>query len=309
MAVAAAKAGKDILCEKPIALTVCEGRAIVEAVAKYGRIFQTGSEARLAKPFVRACELARNQRLGKLHTINVEIYEGFGPECKRNNPSRQTVPVPDGFDYDLWLGPSPEAPFQVERCHSSWRFLMDYGRGNMGDWGGHIHDVAQMGNGTETSGPVSVDGRGEFATDGLFDAPVSWEIAYEYSSGVRLVSKSSKVLMVRFEGEKGWAQAGWGAFEASSAEIAKAELGPDDIRLTTYENEHRAFIDCVRERKQTFLPAETGHRSASLAHLGFAAMRTGQKLLWDSQQERFTNNEEANGLLSRPLRAPWTLDL
>lgn len=308
-AVAAARSGKDVFCEKPVSLTIREGRVLSDTMKKYGRIFQTASENRAIDTFRRACELVRNGRLGKLHTIQVEIFRGFGMNCSDVNPPFKPMPVPDDFDYNMWLGQAPEAPYTKNRCHVFFRYILDYAGGNITDWGAHILDIAQWGNNTDHTGPVSVEGTGQFAQGGLYNVATDWNLTYEYANGVRLICKSSIGFSVRFEGENGWVQADWGAFEASSRELAKEKLGPDDLRLRTCRNgEHVDFIECVKTRQETYAPAEVGHRTASLCHLGNIALQTGRKLRWNPDTELFQEDDEANGKCSRTMRSPWQLD-
>jgi predicted dehydrogenase len=308
-AIAAAKAGKDVFCEKPVSLTIREGRVLSDVIQQCGRIFQTGTEVHAPGSFYRACELTRNGRIGKLQTIRVEIHQGFTGNCSYANPAFRAMPAPDDFDYDMWLGQAPEAPYTRDRCHGTWRFILDYGGGNLADWGGHVHDVAQWGNGTDHSGPISVEGHGVFPQRGLFNAATDWELTFEYANGVRLISKSSRVCGVRFEGSDGWVQADFGGFEASSAAIAKAEIGPEETHLRTCAGfEHGDFIDCVRSRAETYAPAEVGHRSATISHLGNIALKLGRKLRWNPDTEQFAGDDEANQRLSRAMRSPWTLE-
>ena len=314
--VAAAQAGKDVLCEKPVSLTVREGRVLSDTMRLYGRVFQVGSEARMLYYFVRACELVRNGRIGKLHTIRVDMYRGFGyPQFDESPPWRPMRP-PEDFDYDMWLGQAPEAPFTPLRCHGTFRFIYDYGGGNLAEWGPHILDIAQWGNNTDRSGPVSVEGHGTFPKDGLYNTPTDFEVTFEYANGVKLFVKTGGEYLeeyegsfVRFEGSDGWVQADWLKLEASSAEILESVIGPDEIHLRTcMYGEHRDFLDCIKSRGETFAPAEVGHRTASLCHLGNISMLLGRKLRWDPDAERFIDDDSANRMLSRPMRPPWRLD-
>ncbi len=308
-AIAAAKSGKDVFCEKPISLTIREGRVLADTMKAHNRVFQTGTEVRAPGSFLRACELVRNGRIGKVATIRVEIFQGFSDSCSYMNPKMRTMEVPEDFDYDMWLGQAPEAPYTRDRCHGTFRFILDYAGGNLCDWGAHVHDIAQWGNGTDRTGPVSVEGKGVFASGGLFNAATDWELTFEYANGVKLISKSSRVCGVRFEGSDGWVQADFGGFEASSAAIAKYEIGPEEIHLRTCEGyEHRDFIDCIKSREETFNPAEAGHRSATIGHLGNIALALGRKLRWNPDTEQFVDDEEANGRLSRSMRSPWKLE-
>ena len=305
-AVAAARAGKDVFCEKPLTRTVREGRILSDTMRRYGRIFQTGSENRSKWNFLRACELVRNGRVGKLHTIRTQLPVDEHQIVNKGR-SFPAQPVPDGFDYDMWLGPSAAAPYTKMRCHYHFRWILDYSGGSLTDWGGHINDVAQWGNNTEHTGPVSVDGRGVFPSDGLYDTAVEWNISFEYANGVTLVCTNGTP-SIRFEGSDGWVACGWDTFEASSREIRNAVIGPEETHLRTCaEREQRDFLNCVKNRAETYAPAETGHRSVTLSHIGNISMILGRKLRWDPEKEQFTNDEQANRMLSREMRSPWRL--
>jgi len=305
-AVAAARAGKDVFCEKPLTLTIHEGRVLSDTMRHYGRIFQTGSENRSKWNFLRAAELVRNGRIGKLQTIRTRL------------PVDETVkyaygrvhlpqPVPRGFDYDLWLGQAPWKPYTKGRCHYHFRWIFDYSGGSLTDWGAHLNDVAQWANDTEYTGPVSVEGCGVFPRDGLYDTATQWTLTFEYANGVTLICTHGQP-MIRFEGTDGWIECGWDTFEASSPAIQNAVIGPEEIHLRTCpEREQRDFLDCVKTRRPTYAPAEVGHRTITLSHIGNIAMKLGHKLRWDPDGERFLNDDTANAMRTRAMRAPWRL--
>jgi predicted dehydrogenase len=309
MAIAAAKAGKDICCEKPLTLNIAEGRALSDTVKRYNRVFRTDSEFRSHECFQRACELVLNGRIGKVHTIRTGVPAGdigCGPQ--------QEMPVPKELDYELWLGPAPSAPYTVKRVHESgnynrpgWMRVLDYCEGMVTNWGAHLNDIAQWGNGTEHTGPVEVEGSGTFPTEGLWNVLLKFEIKYRYANGVQLFYNISHP-HVRFEGTDGWIEANYNtrALKAHPESILKSPIGPDEIHLPL-KSEKRDFIDTVKTRGQTLADAEVGHRTTSLCQLGHIAIQVGRKLKWDPDAERFTNDETANRLLSRPMRSPWRL--
>jgi predicted dehydrogenase len=319
-ALMAVLAGKDVLCEKPLTLTVAEGRRLCDAVAKTGRIFQTASENRSIDSYIRLCELVRNGRIGRLQHIWVSLPSGH--ESRGDNfHERREQPVPKGFDYDMWLGQAPRAPYCPARCHGSFRWNLDYSGGRLTDWGAHLIDLAQWGNNTEQSGPVEVEGKGKFPPrQELFNTATEFDLHYRYASGVTL-NVVSKEPGIRFEGSEGWvACIGWrGPLQASKPAIVESKIGPGDVRLYRpsevvsrtegYKGgEHRNFLDCVKSRKPCYAPAEVGHRTITIAHLGNIAMLVGRKLKWDPEKERFVDDAEANAMLSRKQREPWTLD-
>ena len=306
--VAAMRASKDVMCEKPLSLTVREGRILSDTAARYASVFQTATENRSKRNFLRVCELVRNGRIGRLHTIRTELPKGSGTVGAQGKTHRPE-PVPSHLDYDMWLGPAPEAPYTPARCHYNFRWILDYSGGYMTDWGAHINDIAQWGNDTEYGGPVSVQGRGVFPEDGLYNTAIEWEVTYQYATGVTLICKSGTP-SIRFEGTDGWLRVpSWGGNpEASAPEILRSPIGPGDIRLRTCAGrEQRDFLDCIKTRRQTYAPAEIGHRTATICHIGNIAMILGRKLQWSPETERFADDEQANAMLSRPMRSPWVL--
>jgi len=303
ISIAAARAGKDIYCEKPVSRFVAEGRLLSDTMKQYGRVFQTGTQLRSLRNVRFACELVRNGRIGKLHTIRTYLPEGFKID------SQQVMPVPDGFDYDMWLGPALWAPYTKKRCHYTFRYLSDYAGGPMTDLGAHDNDIAQWGHGTQLSGPVSVEGKGEFPDDGLYDTVISFKVEYTYADGVKLICSTDPYPSgtgVRFEGDEGWVYTRIG-IDAYPKSVLNSTIGPNEIHLYESVNHQRNFLDCVKSRKETICPAEVGHRSATICHIGNIAMLLGRKLNWDPQKEQFVNDEEANRMLSRAYRSPWVL--
>jgi predicted dehydrogenase len=309
MAIEAAKAGKDICCEKPLTLNIAEGRILSDTVKRYNRVFRTDSEFRSHECFQRACELVLNGRIGRVHTIRTGVPAGdIGCE------PQQEMPIPKELDYELWLGPAPSAPYTLKRVHApgnyerpGWMRVLDYCEGMVTNWGAHLNDIAQWGNGTERTGPVEVEGSGSFPTEGLWNVLLNFEIKYRYANGVQLFYNISQP-HVRFEGTDGWIQANYNdrSIKAHPESILKSTIGPDEIHLPL-KSEKRDFIDAVKTRGQTLADAEVGHRTTSLCQLGHIAIQVGRKLKWDPDAERFTNDEAANRLLSRPMRSPWRL--
>jgi myo-inositol 2-dehydrogenase/D-chiro-inositol 1-dehydrogenase len=309
MAIAAAKAGKDICCEKPLTLSIAEGRALSDTVRRYKRVFRTDSEFRSHSCFQRACELVLNGRIGKIYTIRTGVPAG-DIACS----PQPIMAVPEELDYDLWLGPAPQAPYTEKRVHPrhsydrpGWMRVLDYCEGMVTNWGAHLNDIAQWGNGTERTGPVEVEGSGKYPSDGLWNVLVDFEIRYKYANGVRLIYKISRPY-VRFEGTDGWVEADYNnrSLAANPESILKSPVRPDEIHLPL-KDEKRDFIDAVKTRGQTLADAEVGHRTTSLCQLGHIAIQLGRKLRWDPDAERFTNDDTANRLLSRPMRSPWRL--
>ncbi|MEX2568755.1 MAG: Gfo/Idh/MocA family oxidoreductase [Cyclobacteriaceae bacterium] len=301
----AAAAGKHIYCQKPLSLTVEEGRAMSDAVRKYGVTFQTGSQQRSSHHFRRICELARNGRLGELHTVTCGLPGGT-PDFGKTGHLTETVPVPKDFDYDMWLGPAPEAPYSPCRTHVNYRWIMDYSGGNVTDWGGHHPDIAQWGMGTDHTGPVKIqNAQAVWSDHPVWNTAVRFYFECIYENGVKLIVQSDKDFGVTFEGTEGSAWATRGEHKINPAKLADTGIGPGETSLYVSENHYKNFVDCIFSGEKTIAPAEVGHRSITLAHLGNIAMMLNQDLDWDPDKEQFVNNFAANQLLSRKMREPW----
>lgn len=302
IALAAVRAGKDIYCEKPLTLTIGEGRLLADTVKRYGCVFQTGSHQRSDREFRRACQLVGSGRIGKVQSILVEI-----PPNNRQCPDRwEQEPVPNELDYDFWLGPAPWASYTEQRCHYTFRFISDYSGGQMTNWGSHHIDIAQWGHGTDLTGPVRIEGRGEFPESGLFDTATRIDLTYTYADGVTLVCRTgSGSGGVTFMGEEGRISVNRGRLQAQPESILKSTFKPDDIQLYYSDDHHGNFLECVRSRKTPAAPAEIGHRSATICHLGNIAMHLGRPLRWDPEKEEFIGDDHANRLRFRAERDPW----
>jgi len=307
ISLAALKAGKDVCCEKPT-LTVLEGRILSDAVKRYGRVFQTATEDRSIAVYHRLAELVRNGRLGKLKAIKVTLPDGndiHGPYAKPEQ--QQPQPVPKGFDYKMWLGPAPYAPYTPARCHRNFRWIFDYAGGTLADWGTHLIDTAQWANNTERSGPVEVEGKGLFPTEGIYNTPYDYHLKYKYDNGVTLFVDSGGT-GIRCEGTEGWLESSaWRRpLQAEPKSILDSQIKPDETHLFTCTGgEHRNFLDCVKSRRDPYFPAEIGHRCSTVCHIGNIAMLLKRKLKWDPVTETFPDDDEANRMLSRTSRAPW----
>lgn len=308
MAVAAAQAGKDIFLEKPLTYSINEGRMLVNAVRKNQRILQVGSQQRSSTYFLMACEMVRNQRIGKLHTIHVWLPQDQGA----GNP--EPMPVPKNLDYDFWLGPKPHAEFTEDRVHPQrsynrpgWLQVEEYCRGMITGWGSHMNDTAQWGNGTDDTGPVEIEAKAEFPDRGLFDVHTTFRAEGMYKNGVRLIMETGDPAGVRFEGDRGFVFVRRGAIEASDRELLREKIRDDEIKLYRSANHMKDFLKCMRTRKDPVAPVEAGHRSNSICVITHIAMKLSRKLQWDPEAERFLNDEEANRWLDYPHRKPWTL--
>jgi len=308
-AVIAARAGKDIFSQKPLAYSIAEGRAICDAVKRYGVVWQTGNSMRSSRNVRFVCELVRNGRIGKVHTVKVGLPNVNRVADNGNRIRRETKPtaVPEGFDYDMWLGPAPWAPYSPGRCHWNFRWVSDYSGGQITDWAGHYCDVAQWGMGTELTGPIEIEGEGAFPTDSLFDTVENYRFVCKYAEGFTMIVAGNFTDGVRFEGSDGWVFVSAGGMDAQPKSLLDSVIGADEIRLYK-SNDHKGnFLDCIRTRSEAVSPADVAQRSVSVGHLGLIAISLGCKLKWDPRKERFINDEQANRMLTRPMRSPWRL--
>lgn len=314
----ALRSGKDVYSEKPLTLTIDEGKHVVAAVKETGRILQTGSQQRSDKTFRLACELVRNGRVGKVERVRVWLPQGLhgGPFA--------TQPVPDGLNWDFWQGQTQPTAYVPERCHAKFRYWWDYSGGTMTDWGAHHNDIALWGLGKERSGPVSVQGEALVKPiPGGFTAASQYRVKYVYSDGVKHFCNSTsangwagaeltkpkadeKYHGVQFEGPNGWIYVSRGGkLEASDRALVDQPLPADAVRLYASDDHMGNFFECVKSRKPPVCEAEIGHRSVSVCHLGVIAIRLGRTLAWDPQAETFGGDAEANGMLVREMRKPY----
>ena len=309
VSIAAARAGKDIYCEKPLASSVAEGRAVVDAVQRYGRVFQTGSQERSGRGRL-GCELVRNGRLGKIHTIRTYL-----PTDHRQTGNHRPQPVPDGFDYDMWLGRAPWAPYTPARCHFNFRWIRDYSPGELIDRGAHVNDLALWGAEPLLTGPVEIEGTGEFPRDGLWNSAIDYHIEYHYASGLRIITDSRNpdgsrpARGIKFEGTDGWLfiHIHGGNMRAEPESILREKIGENEIHLHRSPGHHEDWLRAIRSRGPTVAPADQGHRTASFCHLGNIAILLNRKLLWDPDKEQFLNDDEANRMVRPCMREPWEL--
>jgi predicted dehydrogenase len=306
MTIMAARAGKDIYCEKPLSLTVSEGRAMVNAVRQHGVVLQTGTHHRSVGRTRHMCEVVRNGRIGEVRRITTYVggWNKAGP-----TGAWEPTPVPDGFDYDFWLGPAPWEPYHKDRCFYNFRFILDYSGGQVTNLGAHCLDLAQWAIGMDRSGPVEIaDAGSEWPTDGLFDVATKVAFRARYANGIELECvQTEEQLACRFEGTDGWVQSGYrgSGYTSSKPGLISSVIGPNEISLGTSLNQFRNFLDCVRTREEPIAPVEVGHRSATFCHIANIAMFLHRKLRWDPKTEQFIGDDAANRMLSRPYRTGW----
>ena len=312
VALAALKAGKDIYVEKPLGVTIAEGRFLVDAVKKTDRIFMHGTEQRSMASVRRVCELVRNGRIGKVTRVTTAC-----PGGRKGGPPK-TATVPDWLDFDMYTGPSPKRDYDPRRISTSCHWHMtDYcPSGFMAGWGIHHHDIVHWALGLDDTGPVAIEGSAKYAPAGdICDAPISWDLAYTYASGMTMKfvdgTKFPKSNGIKFEGDKGWIQMHYGgATSASDIKILGSKITGSDVRLYNVGkgDDNFNFVQCVKSRKATCSPIEAAHRSSSVGFLGQIACSLKRKLKFDPKKEVFPGDDEANKLLSRKMRAPWKLE-
>jgi myo-inositol 2-dehydrogenase / D-chiro-inositol 1-dehydrogenase len=312
----AVKTGKDIYTEKPLTLTIDEGKHLVKAVRANKRIVQVGSQQRSDRNFRLACELVRNGRLGKLEHIIVGLPTGpvGGPFPEK--------PVPEGLNWDFYVGQAPMRPYNGQNCHWNFRWWYAFSGGQMTDWGAHHDDIAQWGNGTERSGPVEIDGKSlREMIPGGYTAASKYRVDCKYANGVTLTIVDESTVTdrnvvgegkktpngVQFIGPEGWIYVRRGGITASDEELLRKPLPESAIKLYQSNNHMGNFFESVRSRKDPICDVEIGHRSISVAHLGVISVRMKQALKWDPDKEEFTgaNAKEASQWLVREQRKPY----
>ncbi|MBE0536102.1 MAG: Gfo/Idh/MocA family oxidoreductase [Phycisphaerae bacterium] len=299
-AVAAAKAGLDMYSEKPMARSIHEAREMVKAVRRYGRVFQTGSQQRSDQRFRHACELARNGYIGRIKEVYAKV-RGISKPCPFGGE-----PVPEGFDFEMWLGPAPAASYHPKRVSgsydcfgSAWRSWREYSAGHITDWGAHHFDIAQWGMGMDGAGPVEITpGTGESA-EGL---------TFRYANGIPLIKKQGPQQGdVQFIGDEGWVGVSRGGIWASSESLLSAKMKPNDTRLYESKDHRQDFLDCVRTRKRPICDVEIGCSSVTICLLGEIVTRLNRPLHWDHARGRFVDDQEADAMVKQPMRSPWVL--
>jgi predicted dehydrogenase len=301
----AARAGKDMYCEKPSTLTVGEGRAMAETMKRLGTVYQAGHQRRSVDSFRFMAEVVRKEMIGKLKSIYMEVWETgpAGPEAPQ--------PVPPGFDYDMWLGWTPWHPYTNARVRG-WTNFWDTGGGNMLDMGCHWNDTAQFVHQSDDTVPVEYEGEGVFAPGAFSEVPIRGEWRATYADGVRLVMHQVgpfEARYIKFIGTDGWIQLvdGTNTVTAEPASILKMR-GISAKGWGDAGDHVRNFLDCVKSRNQmTTCHPESAHRATSIGHLGNIAIRLGRKIKFDPKTERIIGDPEADRMLNRPLRPPWHL--
>jgi predicted dehydrogenase len=301
----ACQARKDVYCEKPLSLMISEGRKMVEAARAHNRIVQTGSQQRSDARFRLACELVRSGKLGRIQTILVGI-----PKVNFEGPPVPDSDPPSVLDYDFWLGPAPQKPYNAKHVHYNFRFFWDYSGGQMTNFGAHHIDIAQWALGMDDSGPVSTEASATFHPEHWYEVPSTSRIKFKYASGVTLVVGQLQDDIeqgVTFVGTEGTIFVDRKKITSKPEGIVKEPLSASDVHLYESSSHHQNFVDCVKSRKPPICDVEIGHRSATVCHLGNIATRLGRKIRWDPAKEQIVGDEDAAKMLSRPYRSPWTI--
>ncbi len=309
LSIAAAQTGLDVFAEKPLTHSLREGRALCDAVKNYGRIWQTGSWQRSVANFHHASQLVLNGRIGKVLMVEVGLPQGHHDFA--GTGGQETMgPPPEHLDYDLWLGPAPYAPYCPARVHMNWRWNLDFGGGQLMDWVGHHVDIAHWGLGFDYTGPVEIEGGGEFTRAGVWNAPTRYYLRAKYADGTPMVVAGGHEEIrsgTRWIGEHGWIWCDRGGLEAYPSKLLEEFIGPGEKRLIHSRDHSQNFLDSVKSRRPTIAPCEIAHRSASVGHLGVIAIELGRKIHFDPEKETILNDPEANRLLARSYRSPWQL--
>ena len=300
--IAACKAGKDIYCQKPLSLTIAEGRAMCNAVKRYRRVFQTGSQQRSDVYFRRAASSFATAASANCSRSSADC-PADGPTTPARAIARSPKRRPTDSTTISGSDRLPTAPYAPARCHVNFRWIYDYSGGQVTDWGGHHPDCAQWGMGTEATGPIEiVNAKAEFPPDELWNTATEYYFEALYKNGVKLIVTNSVRGGVTFEGTEGWVWADRGNHDAHPKSILRSKIGPQEIHLYESQNHFRNFIDCVISRKETAAPVETAHRSITIGHLGNIAMRLHRKSLkWNPDTEQILGDDEAAKMLSPPL--------
>ncbi len=306
---AAVRAGKDIYCEKPLAASVAEGRFVSDLVRDEERVLQCGTWRRSGVYSRMACEWVRNGYIGDLKRVEVGVPGKFAVRGGFSG-LEEPMPVPAGFDYEMWAGTTPEAPYTAARCHFNFRWVDAYAPGYITDWGAHFIDVAHWGMDADATGPVEVSaGEVSRREKGIYDAPESFKLRYAYAGGVELEMFSTTdaaAYGTKFIGTEGSVFVENLKLETDPPGLRQTKLKEGDLRLFESRHHHRNFIDAVLTRGRTAAPVEVAHRAASACQLGAIAAKLGRALKFDPEAETFVGDAEADALLHRDLHG-WEL--
>ena len=296
----AARAGKDAYCEKPSSLTIAEGRALVQVTRRHGTVWQCGTQRRSNQAYRFVVEVVRKGMIGKLHTITTLLGGWGGNGVARPEPE----PDPDVFDYDRWLGQAPWAPYSPVRVQL-WRNHWDLAGGVIADMGAHYFDFAQWAHDSELSGPTEYEGTAVWPDGGFANVPFSVDVRARYADGVQVLIRGGDK-GVRFEGDQGWIHISDGAEITAEPKSILQQRSVPRVDWSFMGDHVRNFLDCVKSRRLAASHPELAHRAHTMVHCANLCLRLGRKLRWDPSGERFAGDEDANRMLARTMRPPWT---
>ncbi len=314
MGIMAAKAKKHVSCEKPLSMSVHQGRELVNALKKYGVVNRTDSEFRSVRPQNQAVELVRNGRIGTLQKVEI-----FFPSDPTPVSTQVDMPIPKELNYDLWLGPMPYVPYTEKRVHTpfdilkrpNWMRIDNYAQGMIANWGAHYFDLTQWANNSEYSGPVEVEGKGEFPRS-LWNSMINFQVSYHYANGVAVTCQQASMSKpsIKYIGSDGWILVdGYpGIVSASNPKILTSKPEGSELDLSKTLWDKTDFIEAIKTNRKTLEPIEVGHRTISISQIGLIACQLQEKLKWNPEKELFEGNNAANALLAAPLaRKQWTM--
>ena len=301
IAVAAARAKKDVYLEKPLGVSIEQDLACLKVFTENNRIFQYGTWQRSGGQFRFTCELVRSGRIGKVHAIEIVAPNGGA------GGSTRVVPIPKNLDYDMWCGPSPVRPFTPGRCNPPGTyFIYDYSIGYLGGWGAHPLDIMVWGCDADLAGPITIEGVGVIPTTGLYDTVYNWDMKLQFGGGVKMTFKTGGD-STKFIGSDGWVRVGRSFFDSEPQTLVTSKLGPNDVHLPVSANHGQDFINAVRSRKPAIAPLDQAARSDVISHLCNIAVRTKRKITWDPKTELIVGDAEAAKMMHRDMRTRWTL--
>jgi hypothetical protein len=301
LAIAAARAGKDAYVEKPLAVCIEQDLACRKVFQEKQRIFQYGTQQRSSVHCRFGCELVRNGRIGKVHTLEVIAPNGHA------GGSTVEAPVPAGFDYPMWCGPSPVRPYTPDRCHPDGTYMIyDYSIGYLGGWGAHPLDIMVWGSDADLAGPMVVEGTGEISTKGLLDTVYNWDMKIQMAGGVKMTFKPGGD-STKFIGPDGWVRIWRGGIDAEPKSLLKSLIKPEEIHLMVSPRQDQNFVDAVKSRQQPVSNLAEAVRSDIISQLSNIAVRLKRPVTWDPAQQQIVGDAEAAKMSHREMREPWTL--
>lgn len=308
MAVAAAEAGKDMYCEKPLGVAVNESKAIRDAVRKHKRVFQTGTWQRSLENFQHACTLVRNGYIGRVHTVEVSV-EGPRYQPKFKGPFAEQ-PVPEGFDWEMWRVPASPEPYNRGRVEwPDWYLIFDYCNGFITNWGVHHLDIANWGCPRIGTEPFELVCDEVIRSEGFTDNSLSWRAEFRYDDDFKMIftDEDQMKLGCKFIGEEGWVHVDRSGIWAEPESLLKLSFQDSDEKLTESTHHGKNFLDCVMSREDPVSHVDAAHTASILGMLADIAGRTKETLRWDPQTERFVDNDGANAQLQRAMHNGWSL--